>query len=112
MSGMTYVDGVPYVWGRPAKFDQDEPLLDCFGHWRCPHCNARMTADESPICLNACHLTAPQVRALTDGLRSAEARVGNNLGKENETATAAQRVGMRMIQTISKSEVVPPCNSK
>lgn len=34
------------------------------------------------------------------------------LGKENETATAAHRVGMRMIQTISKSEVVPPCNSK
>lgn len=78
MSGMRYVDGVPHVWGRPAKYDPDKPILDCFGHWRCPYCNAHMTAGEEPICLNACHLTAPQARALTDGLYSAKARVGHN----------------------------------
>ena len=60
MSGMTYIDGHPYVWGRPATRDEKEPLLDCFSRWLCPHCGANLTSGAAPICLNACHLTAPQ----------------------------------------------------
>lgn len=75
MNGLQYIDGQPYVWGRPAMKDDEPPLLDCFSQWRCPHCNAHMSSGEKPICLNACHLTAPQMRAFQDGLRTAAARV-------------------------------------
>lgn len=30
MNGMTYVDNKPFVWGVPAVWDDDPPLLECF----------------------------------------------------------------------------------
>jgi len=60
MSGMSIINGVPHVWDVPCTEDEKEPLLDCFSKWRCPHCNANLSKEM--ICLNACHLTAPQAR--------------------------------------------------
>lgn len=71
MTGMSVVDGVPHVWGKPATKDSDEPLLSCFSQYRCPHCQAHLSAGPPVICLNACHLTAPQVSRFHSGLRAA-----------------------------------------
>lgn len=62
MQGMTYHNDHPHVWGQPAVWDDEMPVLDCMSQWRCPHCRARLTKDKPEICLNACHLTAPQAR--------------------------------------------------
>lgn len=86
MSGMQYIDGVPHVWGRPATKDDEPPLLDCFSQWRCPHCNAHMSAEPYPICLNACHFTAPMVRTMQDGLRAAQSRVERSEQAEGHNA--------------------------
>lgn len=61
MSGMSYRNGVPHVWGEPCIWDERPPLLDCLSQWVCPHCNAHLSSAPE-ICLNACHLTAPQIQ--------------------------------------------------
>jgi hypothetical protein len=76
----------PILWSKPATWDEDDPLIDTFTHWRCPHCGANLVKPElvipmhgnrnEYICLNACHLTAPQSAELHRGLREAAARVG------------------------------------
>ena len=72
MSGMSYIDGTPYVWGKPAIKDDEPPLLDCFSQWKCPHCHAPLSGGAKPICLNACHLTAPQLREMHGRLRAVD----------------------------------------
>lgn len=67
MSGMSVVDGVPHVWGVPCVEDTKPPILDCFSKWRCPHCRANLS--DKLICLNACHLTAPQARNFNNKMR-------------------------------------------
>lgn len=57
--GLRIHDGVPYIHGKKAVWDDEEPLLDCFSHWQCPHCGSALAA-EKLICLNGCHFTAPQ----------------------------------------------------
>lgn len=69
-------DGTPHINGKPAiPCDCKERLLCGDGGpmlpWRCPECNAHL--GKSGICLNACHLTGPQVRRFEDGLREAAA---------------------------------------
>lgn len=71
MHGMTYQNGTPHVWGKPCTKDEAPPLLDCFSQWRCPHCEGNLSGGAQPICLNACHLTAPQIAEFHDGLQRA-----------------------------------------
>ena len=67
MTGMSYIDGVPHVWGRRATEDKDfdGSVHEMMGSssWVCPHCGAHLRKSSETnleICLNACHLTAPQ----------------------------------------------------
>lgn len=61
ISGSNVIDGIPYINGKPAIWDDNPPLLDCLSQWRCPECNSALSA-EGLICLNACHLSAASYR--------------------------------------------------
>ena len=72
MHGMSYENGIPHVWGEPCTLDPKPVLLDCFSQYQCPHCGAHLSGKPPEICLNACHLTAPQAREFKElmyGLR-------------------------------------------
>jgi predicted RNA-binding Zn-ribbon protein involved in translation (DUF1610 family) len=78
----------PTIWGKPATWDEDDPLLDTFSHWLCPHCGAHLVKSDMPlpmhgnankyICLNACHFTAPMHAELDRGIQAAARSVGAN----------------------------------
>lgn len=83
--GHDIVNGVPYINGKRAILDQPSPedakveLLDgALSVWRCPECNARL-GGETPICLNACHLSAAANRRFQGLLKSIAARVDDDL---------------------------------
>jgi hypothetical protein len=69
--GCETIDGVPHVNGKPAIPDDKVPgLVDgkpLFSQWRCPECNAHLSA-ESNICLNACHLSEAGYRRFQSGI--------------------------------------------
>lgn len=56
MNHREVIEGVPFIHGEKAIWDEKKPLLDCFSQWLCPKCKANLSAD-SLICLNACHLS-------------------------------------------------------
>lgn len=65
----TIINGVPYINGKPARYDpmsSDNPLRGALSDYRCPECNARLGV-EHQICLNACHLTAASYRRFLGG---------------------------------------------
>ena len=65
--------GRPWINGKPALLDENEPLLDCFSRWLCPECDANLSAD-TLICLNACHLSAAADRRFRQALGEASLR--------------------------------------
>ncbi len=73
-----FADGTPHINGKPAS-RCDCPADSCPGvlmpgsqsPWLCPECGAHLSP--SGICLNACHLTAAQLRKFEQGLREAAA---------------------------------------
>lgn len=72
--GNEVIDGVPYINGKPAIWDDNKPTLDCFSNYRCPECEANLSKD-GLICLNACHLSAPSFQRFQAGIREAVFRV-------------------------------------
>lgn len=72
--GHTIIDGQPYINGKPAIWDVKEPLLDSLSQWKCPECDAHLSA-EGLICLNACHLSAAQFRRFQDQMRGISAKM-------------------------------------
>lgn len=72
--GCEVIDGVPHVNGKAAILDDKEPILingqPLFSPYRCPECNAHLSAGTN-ICLNACHLSAAAYRRLQSGIVSA-----------------------------------------
>lgn len=73
MIGNEVIDGVPYINGKKAVWDDKEPL-DCFSNYRCPECNANLMKD-GLICANACHLSMPAFQRFQAGILAAAARV-------------------------------------
>ena len=39
------IDGIPHIHDKPAIWDEEKPLLDCFSQWRCPTCKANLAAE-------------------------------------------------------------------
>lgn len=76
----------PVIWGKPATWEEDDPILPTFTHWLCPHCGANLVKADRAIpmhgnkneyiCLNACHLTAPQHAEFQGGVMKAAADTG------------------------------------
>lgn len=67
-------DGVPYINDKPAIWDPKPPLLaPALSQWRCPECDANLGSEL--ICLNACHLTAAQLRRFNQMMSEASAKV-------------------------------------
>jgi hypothetical protein len=80
VTGMTYIEGTPFVWGIPCtKRPLSDFLKSCgFVEWVCPHCTGHMTGTPGEeICLNACHFTSPQARKLQAGIVAACHAVAN-----------------------------------
>lgn len=70
-TGVLVVGDRPYIHGVPAALDPEPPLLpEVLSPWRCPHCNAHLAVD-GHICLNGCHLTAPQYHDFQARIREA-----------------------------------------
>ena len=67
--GHQIIKGQPFINGKPAIWDEGEPLLDCLSHWRCPECSAALSAN-GLICLNACHLSAASYKRFMNMLGS------------------------------------------
>ena len=64
----------PYVAGALAIWDDADPILYAFSHWRCPHCGANLSR-ENRICLNACGLSVAAYRVMQRGLIEADQKV-------------------------------------
>jgi len=77
MSSIRLIDGVPHLHNIPA-LDAGEDPLDLFSKWRCPFCKCRLSKNPPHICLNACHLTAPELTTFVAGMSDA------NRGRTNE----------------------------
>lgn len=72
----TLGDGTPHINGKPASRCTCEHegcpavlIPNALAPWLCPECGAHLAA--SGICLNACHLTAAQLRRFEQGMAEA-----------------------------------------
>ncbi len=71
------IDSVPYINDKPAIHDPlppDDLWIGTLSDYRCPECNARLSA-EHQICMNACHLNVAQFRRFMDDMHAIKATV-------------------------------------
>lgn len=62
--GMSIVDGVPHVNGKPCTYEESSwwKLMDgAVSAWKCPECGAHLGANET-CCMNLCHLSHAAAR--------------------------------------------------
>ena len=78
----------PRINGKPATWDNDieeSPMDEALTYWRCPECNSRLPhPNPYYICVNACHLTAAQLRRFQSQMRAISVRLerGDHLKDE------------------------------